>query len=305
MWTIGRLRQPALWIIAGVLLLVSVGVLYFALVLPNALTAAAKANAEADEARAVYCMSSQHRAQLLETASNLGLGEPVKGKPNEIKAHGSEMSIRAWRTGDDTRSDFERACRALAAAMDGPAVVTPAGAPNPAATFAIGVLTALVPVAAGSWLTYMTGARKDATGLRRLQVDNLRGAALRFSQAAEAYLRTRSTSGGQSGQALLDAMHERRLELAAALGQIAAMHPNWGVATLRDRLESEWGGDFIGRAGQIDAERASQLRAKVSALTAEMEVIAIEHETNGRRTRQHARKATKAQVTNTQDTPHA
>jgi hypothetical protein len=114
-------------------------------------------------------------------------------------------------------------------------------------------------------------------------VENLRSAGVRFVQAADAYLRQRTASGPVAPTAL-DAVQERRLELAAALGQVAAAHPDWtDLPELRRRLAAEMGGDFVGVAGQLSADTARQWAARVAALADEAERVAAAHEAGARR----------------------
>jgi len=235
-------------------------------------------SAELENAQAVHCLAVERRADFLRAASDLRLGDPVSGAPDQVRVGSRTMALRDWRVDGEAADGFREACAAFAAATKGPAAGGAAGGGNTVLTFLLALLTALVPVGLTAWLGYLTTVRKDAEAARRSRTDAVRAAALRFGQAAEAYLRVR-TSSAEIGTDLLAAMHERRLELAAALAPVAAAVPGWDQPrALRTRLETDLRGDVVGRAGRIDDGLAQAVRAKVDELVSEAEVVAAEHE---------------------------
>jgi hypothetical protein len=233
--------------------------------------------AEQQRAQAVYCLSSGHRAAFLEAATNLKIAQPVPSNSAQVAVGGTTLPLLDWRDNRAVAGRFSEACAAYAAATKGPVAAPPSGNGSTVVTFALALATALVPVGLTSWLNYRTAARRDAEALRRARTDALRAAALRFVQAADAYLAVRSQTTN-AGTALLASMHERRLDLVAALAPIIAASARTDRArALRTRLESELRGDVVGRVGKIDEDVAERIRAKVQELANEAESIADEH----------------------------
>lgn len=232
---------------------------------------------EEQAAEAVFCLSAERRPQLVEAAVNLGLGTRVDGAPERLGVDGRSWDIEEWR-GRQPES-FDRACTALA---DAQALAQPGGGGGDSSAL-LTLLDALLPAAAGAWLTLALTARLDAGGVRRLQAETLRSASLRFRQAAENYLRLRSGLGPGDPPSV-DALYERRAELAAQLGQVSALHPDWTVPTeLQRRLSSDLGGDLVGRPGPITLEQARTCLATVLEFADEVERVALAHGGGGRR----------------------
>jgi hypothetical protein len=257
--------------------------------------------AEQQNAQTIYCLSPQQRSDFLEASANLKVGDPVPGESAQVLVGKRTLALRDWPTDRAAGDDFRRACAAFADATKGPAAAAPAGGGNTVVTFLLALLTALVPVGLTSWLGYRTAARKDADALRQSRTDALRTAALRFTQAAEAYLRLRASSA-DSGAELLATMHERRLELAAALAPVIAAVPGWErPRILRTRLESELRSDVVGRVGKIDQQLADRIRANVDGLTTEAEAVAAEYADVGAPPGKIAVPARNTQVTRRRD----
>ncbi|MEU5552574.1 hypothetical protein ABZ738_22620 [Micromonospora sp. NPDC047793] len=274
MGAIGHVRRSRLWIgaFSGV---VAVAALLTVLLLDNG-NAAAQANAQA-----VYCLAPERRADFLQAVANLKLGEPVENAPDQVQIGTRTIPLREWRVDGATADDFRVACAAFSATASGAPTAT-AGGGSTVLTFVLALVTALVPVGLTSWLSYLTSVRRDAEALRRSRTDAVRAAATRFSQAAEAYLQLRANSSAP-GDELLATMHERRLELAAALAPVTAAAGDRGRPQgLRTRLETELRGDVVGRAGKIDNSLAELILTRVGALVAEAEEVATEYESGTR-----------------------
>ncbi len=248
-------------------------VLLLAAVLVTLLVVRSQQRAATEQARAVTCVSAAQRAQLVNAAAVLGSGAAVPGRPEVIRVRdGRIVALLDWRRDERTRTDFDQACALLSRSLR--AAAPGGGSTSPTLTFGIGVLTALLPVALGSWLTRRTTSARDRETLRRKQVDDLHQAVLEYQQVAGAYLRQRSGNAA-SDRDLLDTVEERRLRVAALLGQVTATHRHWDAPrVLRGRLTTELGGDFVGQSGQISGRTAAELRAKVDALLTEIDDVA-------------------------------
>jgi hypothetical protein len=289
---IGRIRRAQVWIGVATGVVAVIAFLTVLLLRDNGNAA------EQQNAQVVYCLSPQHRSDFLEASANLKLADPVPGQPAQVLVGKRQLALRDWPTDRAAGDDFRQACAAFAGATDGPVAAAQAGGGgNTVVTFLLALLTALVPVGLTSWLGYLTAARKDADALRQSRTDALRNAALGFARATEAYLRVR-TSTADPGTDLLATMHERRLELAAALAPMIGAVPGWErPRTLRTRLESELRADVVGRVGKIDEPLADRIRANVDALTTEAEAVAAEYADVGARPGKIAVPAGNTQVT--------
>ncbi len=271
MWVIGSIQRPRVWIVVATAVVFAAAFLTVLLLRDNG-GAAGQENAQA-----AYCLSTANRADFLQAASNLRLGDPVSGESDRVLVGKKEMALRDWRVDRKLGNRFREACAAFSAATEGPATAAPSGGGSTVVTFLLALVTALVPVGLTTWLNYLTTARKDAAAARQSRIDLVRAAALRFGQAADAYLNVRTGSTG-SGAEQLATMREHQRELTAGLARMITDSPGWDrPRELRARLQAELQGDFVGRIGKIDDGLAASIRAIVDNLTAEAEAVTDEY----------------------------
>jgi hypothetical protein len=230
-----------------------------------------RSKSEAAETRAVFCLSAQRHGPLVEAAAALGTGAAVPGHPDQIRVGGTAVPLLTWRTDQHTSRDFDRTCTVLMRTLRADAA---GAAPSPVLTFVVGALTALLPVVLGSWLTWRTTSARDRITLRRRQAEQLHQAVLEYQQVVGSYLRQRE-GDGEAGGDLLDTVEQRRLRVAAMLGQVAATYGHWEQPKkLRRELSDRLGGDFVRRAGRISAQTAADHRATVDDLTSRIDDVA-------------------------------
>jgi hypothetical protein len=189
----------------------------------------------------VFCLSSDQRPRLVETAVILGLAvgatsSAAAGGPPRLSPSASptdSVSLEDWHRTDDVA--FTRACTALIAASRIPRPTPPAIAgPGPIRTTINVLLPAMVgAVLSGGvalWLAKVAAGRAQAAALRTVKKN--------FDREAQALVYARAT--WVSGPRPEDAkVREARVELANQLDEIEALHPGWKEpAAIRNTLGS-------------------------------------------------------------------
>src|SRR5262249_27515681 len=137
------------WVRLRWLVVVPVSVLL--LVIVSAVVLVRGGDPAKQDARTVFCLSAAQRPQLVEAARLLHVADPVQGQPDEVSVHGQMHLLDQWP--DEDRPSFDQACSALAGAHSmatGSGGSGGSGGGTSPVTFALGVLAALVPLAAGS-----------------------------------------------------------------------------------------------------------------------------------------------------------
>ncbi|MGW0432957.1 hypothetical protein ACWDV4_10490 [Micromonospora sp. NPDC003197] len=227
------------------------------------------------DAALVFCLSADQRPHLVEAAVVLGLTHPGSA-PDRLTTNGQDRSIEQWRSGH--RADFDRACAALIGAQR-----HETGSSTEQSN---GLFALLVPALLSGAVGWFFSAQLATAGARRVQADGLRTASRAFVDAGEAFLRQQQTA--QAGLPPDDeTVHTRRVELAAALDQVASARRWWRMP---QRLSETLSGTPLGPAMTEDwfpldtadrASRATALRSALGRFAAEVEQVARAVQSSG------------------------
>ncbi|RBQ16061.1 hypothetical protein DP939_32670 [Spongiactinospora rosea] len=212
----------------------------------------------------VYCLAARQRADLAAAATTLGLVSPGSA-PEEVRLAGRPLTLERWRT--LRPGDFDRACRALAAAD--PDLREPES-PGPLAA----MLSVLIPVIAGALLTLATTEWRAAAGAGAQTGNELFDAATVFAAAHAVFL-----VGWRRGDADVAALESARETLAAKIGNAALARPSWTeparllamLGGLTARSENDWRKVPM----ELRAEIARREAASAAAFTARTAAMAV------------------------------
>jgi hypothetical protein len=218
------------------------------------------------DAQLVFCLSGTERYALATAAVTLGLARSIA--PGELTVAGRTLTPQQWQR--EHPADFDRACRALAAAPRQSGT-----SPNAAAGELWSIVTVLVSVIVGAFLTLVNGEWRASSERNRLQADALRVAARAFAQAADDYIAQWLNPGGIGLPADM-MLRARRNDLVSQLLSLQAAHSQWtDIALLARRLSDGDLGDNMTRLmatqapnsrpdnGPEHSQPAAQLRTAV------------------------------------------
>jgi hypothetical protein len=223
------------------------------------------------DAAAVFCLTGQHRPDLVDAAVVLGTATPGTA-PETVVSGGREYSLEDWRR--DHAADFDRTCAALLAA-DGQAA--PA-----AGSSGSGLGSALLSIGSlilGAALTGGLTTWRDAVTRRRQRADGLRRAAVGFEQALGAFLRSWTGAGPEQDQSA-QPVQRARDELAGAVRDARLLRPAGPADTVLTELTGDQLGEAIGTGwGSADraerSTRAAAVRARLAEVTGEVRALAL------------------------------
>lgn len=224
------------------------------------------------DADLVYCLDTDHHAELVEAGAALGLVRPGGG-PDQVIVSGRRMDIQAWRKARG--SDFERTCSALAGSARPEA--------SPVADNGLDTITAvLLPVLAGALLSWLSAEWRARAVTAQLEADNLRSAVRAYVNACD--ILGRAWSETLSARRPDDEPVRRRHDdLDAQLRRCAVLHRRWKALTRRRRDLAELTADTLREDQPLDwndlsddarPEYARQIKSRLEAFEAGTEHIA-------------------------------
>ncbi|NRQ32495.1 hypothetical protein HII36_11690 [Nonomuraea sp. NN258] len=220
-----------------------------------------------DDTMTVFCLSPDHRPELLAAAGSLGLASPSPSlPPGHLWVGGKAVDLETWRA--QHRADFDRTCRALLASE--PQVKVTESKP-----FWVRMGEILVPAAFGALLTFIATGWRASIDRGARDADALRTAVADFRGAIETY--ASEWARGNSPDAVT--VRLRRTDLLRQIGRVISFHSSWHQAKrLRDRVKGDelaegdanfWSGDSAARQA-----KAAALRGKLDTFDADVETVA-------------------------------
>ncbi|WP_127502608.1 hypothetical protein [Actinoplanes solisilvae] len=176
----------------------------------------------ADDGATVFCLGHQ-RSRLVDTAVMLGLVDRVGAdevRPRSAPAT-TRLTLEKWRS--DEGGDFDQACEALIASVQ---LEKSGRAPGPGPLQ--NVLTLLVPLVAGSLLTWLIGLQMAVFTGRQSLAAALRASARLLRNEAEALVLALTDQKGGTTPST-DRLWRARADLVTQLEQVRALRGGWTV----------------------------------------------------------------------------
>ncbi|WP_155126267.1 hypothetical protein [[Actinomadura] parvosata] len=215
----------------------------------------------------VFCLSPDHRPELLAAAGSLGLASPSPSlSTGQLWVDNKAIDLETWR--DNHKTDFDRACRALLASE--PQVKVTESKP-----FWVRMGEVLVPAAFGALLTFLATGWRAAIDRGVRDADALRTAVADFRAAIETY--ASEWVRGKSPDAVT--VRLRRTDLLRQIGRVISFHSAWHQARkLKERVKGDdlaegdanfWSGDVPARQSKV-----TRLRKELDTFDAEVESVA-------------------------------
>lgn len=170
----------------------------------------------------VYCLSTPHRAELVDAAVALGLAQPSKRAGElTVRVGGAARDLTPQGWHDLRPAEFNQACRTL---IRSAAVAIPPPAPEQHDSVWSGVLAGLTQVVAGAVIgggaSYVAGWRRDLATNRRTLATDL-ATSIRGLRAAL----TRFLGASGTGSTAREEVRLARSDTLAAIRRITAAFP--------------------------------------------------------------------------------
>ncbi|WP_250031073.1 hypothetical protein [Paractinoplanes maris] len=182
----------------------------------------AAAPAWADDGDRVFCLGQQ-RSRLVDTAVMLGLvdrvADPAGGVHPRSAPAGTALTLERWRS--EEGDDFDQACQALIATVQ---LEKSGRAPGP--SMLTTVLTLLVPLVAGSLLTWLIGLQMAVFNGRQTLAASLRASARLLRNEAESLVAALTDPRGGTVPPT-DRLWRARADLVMQLEQVKALRAGW------------------------------------------------------------------------------
>lgn len=222
----------------------------------------------------VYCLSEEHRPELVDAAVVLGLAQKTD-TTDRLEVGGQEISLEDWWSAHG--EDFRRGCLALNPPQQrlNPLEQMLSSESGLASGLA-GVLGALV----GSGIYYFSERTRDRAQRREDEARRLSSLSTAFKATVKNFVRQRSAAI-RPDRLPVDQILVHRNELVSELELVRARYPGWDgpdpplamlSETLSDRLLEDW---------DDPDQRASELIAALDQLAEQIGAIAVELERGG------------------------
>jgi hypothetical protein len=206
---------------ARLALLLRCGLILLAVALPTGCALTGEAGPR--DARLVYCLSPEHRQDLVEAAVILGAGRPAP-VPDQLVVAGEQTTIEKWRA---TRpDDFDRACEALTATVLPSAGGAPVS-PDAAGGGTDSMTAILLPVVVGALLAWFAAEWRANAVTARLEADNLVTAVRGYARAGNAHARGWVAQATGSPRPDDGPVWERHDEVDAQFRRCGLRHRQW------------------------------------------------------------------------------
>ena len=231
-------------------------------------------NATSADANQVYCLAPSNQGGLVHAAVSLGVAAPGS-TPRAVSVSGRKLTLMQWRAADD--SGFHRSCDAYAAAFE-PAA--PAQGKQDSGIQQL--LTILLPVMVGAFLTLAADDAKQASDRRWTQAGELRADWNAYQSAVESYVRRRQDTA-RSGEPSAADVEASRRALRATLLKIQSQHrKSPTIVGLQQDLDGDlgpaiangWGKGDNGSDPASRNQRANEIRGCLETFGSSLQKVA-------------------------------